>query len=89
MNKENRKNEIKKLVQKFDVRIYMTQELQEIVSDLTYPPCGFNKYDNNTNGYNSNSNCNDNNNNDDDNSNGNTDNKHKNINNANKHFWNS
>ena len=52
------------------------------LSDLTYPPCGLNEYDNNTNGY-SNSNCNDNNDN-----NGNTDDKHKNINNGNIHFCN-
>ena len=43
------------------------------LSDLTYPPCGFNEYDNNTNGHDSNKNCNDNNN--DHNNNGNTDNK--------------
>ena len=55
------------------------------LSDLTYPPCGFNECDNNANGDNSNSNYNDNNNNID-NSNSNTDNKHKNINNSNIHF---
>ena len=54
------------------------------MSDLTYPPCGFNKDDNNTNGDTIYSNYNDNNNNDD--NNGNTDNKHKNSNNSNIHF---
>ena len=50
------------------------------MSYLTYPPCGFNEYDNNINGDNSNSNYTDNN----DNSNtGNNDNKHKNIINGN------
>ena len=43
------------------------------LSDLTYPPRGFNEYNNKTNGHDSNKNCNDNNN--DDNNNGNTDNK--------------
>ena len=41
------------------------------VSDLTYPSCGFNEFDNNTYGDNSNSNYNDN------------DNKNKNIKNDN------
>ena len=55
------------------------------MSDLTYPPCGFNKDDNNTNGDTIYSNYNDNNNNDD--NNGNTDNKRrKNSNNSNIHF---
>ena len=61
------------------------------LSDVTYPPCGFKKCDNNINGDNSNSNSNSNykdNNNDDDN-NGNTSNKHKNINNGNIQFCNS
>ena len=56
------------------------------MSDLTYPPCGFNEYDDNTSGDNSNSNYNDNKN---DNNNGNTDNKHKNIDNGNIHVCNS
>ena len=43
------------------------------LSELTYPPCGFNEYDNNTNG---------------DNSNGSIDNKHKNINNGDISFSN-
>ena len=72
-------------MRKFDVRIHVTQKLQAIV--VSYPPCGFNEYNNNTYGDNSNSNCNDSNNND--NSNGNTDNKYKNINNDNVHFCNS
>ena len=55
------------------------------MADLTYSPCGFNEYDNNTNGDNSNSNCNNNN----DDNNGNTDNRHKNTNNGNKYFFNS
>ena len=55
------------------------------LSDLTYPPCGFNECDNNTNGDNSNSNYNKNNNNNDM-GNGNTDNKHKNINEGNIKF---
>ena len=55
------------------------------MSNLTYPPCGVNKYDNNTNGDNSNSYYNDNNNNND-NNNGNTD---KSIRNSNIHFCNS
>ena len=37
----------------------MTQELQEIVADLAYPPCGFNEYHNYTNGDNNDSNYND------------------------------
>ena len=56
------------------------------LSDLTYPPCGFNECDNNTNGDNSNNNYNENNNNDI--GNGNTDNKHKNINKGNIKFCN-
>ena len=56
------------------------------LSDLTYPPCGFNEYNNDINGDNSNSNGNDNNN---DNNNGNTDDEHENINNGNMHFCNS
>ena len=44
------------------------------MSDLTYPPCGYNEYDNDTNDDISNSYYDDNNN---DNNNGNTDNKHK------------
>ena len=58
-----------------------------MLSDLTYPPCGFNECDNNINRDNSNKNCNDNN--SFGNNNGNTDNKHKNINNGNMHFCNS
>ena len=54
------------------------------MSDITYPPCGFKKDANNTNGDTIYSNFNDNNNNDD--NNGNTDNKHKNSNNSNIHF---
>ena len=60
-------------------------ELQEIVDDSTYPPCRFNKCDNDTNGDNSDSNYNDNNN----DNNGNTDDKSKNINDGNIHFCNS
>ena len=56
------------------------------MSDLTYPPCRFNEYDNDTNGDISNSYYDDNNN---DNNNGNTDNKHKKIKNSNIHFSNS
>ena len=56
------------------------------MSDLTYPPCVFSEYDNNTNGDNNNSNYNDNNNNDT--NNGNTDNKHEDIN-GNIHLCNS
>ena len=33
---------------------------KEIVPDLRYPPCGFNEYDENTNGDNSDGNYNDN-----------------------------
>ena len=57
------------------------------LSDLTYPPCRFNKHDNNSNGDNRSKNCNDNNNNDI--NNGNTDNKHRNVNNGDMHFCNS
>ena len=57
------------------------------MSDLTYRPCVFREYDNNTNGDNSNSNYNDNN--DIDTNNDNTDNKHKNINNGNINLCNS
>ena len=54
--------------------------------NLTYLPCLFNKYGNDTNGYNINSNFNDNNNND---NNDNTDNKNKNIDNGNIDFCNN
>ena len=71
-------------MQIFDVRSHVAQELQEIgVFNLTYLPCRFNKYGNNTNGYNINSNNNDNNNND---NNDNTDSKNKNIDNGNINF---
>ena len=52
-------------VRKFDVRSKVTQELQKIGVGhiLTYPPYGFNKCSNDTNGDNSDSNNNDNNNN--------------------------
>ena len=53
--------------------------------NLTYLPCRFNKYGNDTNGYNINSNNNDNNNDNNDN----TDNKNKNIVNGNTNFCNS
>ena len=56
------------------------------LSDLKYPPCGFNEHSNNTNSDNRNSNYNDNN--DNDNNNDNTDNKHKNIKNDNINFCN-
>ena len=60
------------------------------MSALTYPPCVFSEYDNNTIGDNSNSNCNDDNNNNNNNTNNdNTDNKHKNINDGNIHLCNS
>ena len=84
MNKE--KVNKQKHAQKFDVRSHVTQELQEIVVWFNIPSCGFNEYDNNTNGDNSNGKYDHNNN---DNSNGNTDNKRKNINNSNIHFCNS
>ena len=54
--------------------------------NLTYLPCQFNKYGNDTNGYNINSNNNDNNNND---KNDNTDSKNKIIDNGNINFCNS
>ena len=54
------------------------------MSDLTYPPYGFNEFDNNTNSDNS---YNDNNN--IDSNKGNTDNKHKSINKGNIQFCNS
>ena len=57
------------------------------LSDLTYLPCGFNEWDNVTNGDNSDSNYNENNN--DDKNSDNTDNKKKNINNGNMYFCNS
>ena len=57
------------------------------MSNLTYPPCGFNECNNDANGDNSNSNDNDNNN--DDDNNGNSDNKNKNVNNGNIYFCNS
>ena len=57
------------------------------LSDLTYPPCGFNEYGNNGDNSNNNHDDNNNDNNNDDN-NGNVDNKHKNINNNNIHFCN-
>ena len=56
------------------------------LSDLTYPPSGFNYYHNNTNSDNGSSNYKDNNN---YNNNDNTDNKYKNINNGNIQFCNS
>ena len=54
--------------------------------NLTYLPCRFNKYGNDTNGHNINSNNNDNNNND---NNDNTDSKNQNIDNSNINFCNS
>ena len=58
------------------------------LSDLTYPPCKFNEYDN-ASGDKSNSNYNYNDNDNNDNNNGNTDNKHKNIYNYKIHFCNT
>ena len=57
------------------------------MSGVTYLPCVFRKYYNNTKGDKSSSNYNDNNNNDT--NNGNTDNKHEDINNGNIHLCNS
>ena len=74
----------KKHMRKFDVRSHVKCRRQ--LSDLTYPPCGFNEYYSDTNDDNSNISYNDNINN---NSNGNTDNKNKHINNGNVHFCNS
>ena len=74
-------------MQKCVIRSNATQELQEIVADLTYPLSGFNEYHNYTYGDNSDSNYNDDNNNND-NDDGNTGNKHKNTNNGNIHFCN-
>ena len=56
--------------------------------NLTYLPCRFNKYGNDTNVYNIKSNNNDNNNNNNNNkdNNGNTDNKNKNTHNGNINF---
>ena len=71
---------------------YLTSEVMQHkncrrqVFNLTYLPCLFNKYGNDTNGYNINSNFNDNNNND---NNDNTDNKNKNIDNGNIDFCNN
>ena len=83
----------KEKVNKESMCKYLTSEVMwhkncwRQVFNLTYLPCQFNKYDNDTNGYNIDSN-NDNNDNNDDN-NDNTDNKNKNIDNANMHFCNS
>ena len=71
---------------------YLTSEAMghkncwRMVFNLTYLPCRFNKYGNETNGYNINSNNNDNNNND---NNDNTDNKNKNTDNGNINFCNT